>query len=479
VRIDDLLTIDVAAELRKLTGATLEGSWQVPAELVRRALLAGASRITVELGRPLVVRDDGEPLAPTRQRLLLTVLDERSSAVERHQALVDLEDDPGLLAVAAARPAAVRFEQGRSGGTTVVVGGARLDAAAARRWLQTCARFAPAEVTVDGAVVTRGFGEALLDSPLEAPLDGRLALTPGGETAHLWLLLGGVVTAHLTLPDAPAFEAAIEMSGSVKGRSPAALREAIQPHVAALTDQAVRLLLRAASHERDEERHRHVRLQLLAAARLGIRAGEIFAAPLYRTLEGPAARAGGRASLRDLQDGWPLPCLDPGDDPAGFLLPPGPVLVVDAEERGRLARLLGARFRPLTPRRMDRGFGARWRRALSRGAETAREVASRVRHPGSGRVVSEAALPADERRLLRALREAMPGTRLALTDGGGGRPRRVEGGLGIPRRHPDVARAAALVARDPSWAYPAALALLDGVEPPDEAAVEAWRARRG
>jgi hypothetical protein len=478
MRIDDLLTIDVAAELRKLTGATLEGAWQVPAELVRRALLAGARRITVELGRPLVVADDGEPVARARPRQLQTLLDERSSAADRHQALVDLEDDPGLLAVAAARPTAVRLEEGHSGGTKVVVEGARLDDDAARRWLQTCARFAPAEVRVDGTVVTRGFGDTLLESRLDAPLDGRLALIPGGEMAHLWLLRGGVVTAHLTLPDAPAFEAAIEMDRWVSSRSPAALREAIQPHLAALTDQAVRLLLRAASRERDEERHRHVRLQLLAAARHGVRADEIFAAPLYRTLEGTVARAGGRASLHDLAGGRPLPCLDPSDDPATFLLPPGPVLVVDAEERGRLARLLGARFRPLTPRRMDRGFGARWRRALSRGAEAAREVASRVRHPGSGRIVSEAALAADERRLLRALREARPGTRLAFTDGGG-RPRRVEGGLGLPRRHPDVTRAAALVARDPSWAYPAALALLDGGEPPDEAAVEAWRARRG
>jgi hypothetical protein len=477
VRADDLLTIDVAAELRKLTGATLEGPWQVPAELVRRALLAGARRVSVELGRRLVVRDDGEPLAPARQRQLQTLLDEQSPAAERHQALVDLEDDPGLLAVAAVRPAAVRFEGGRSGGTAVVVEGARLDDDAARRWLQTCARFAPVEVVVDGAVVARGFGDSIREAPLEAPLDGRLALVAGDEAARLWLLSGGVVTAHLTLPDAPAFEAAIEMRGWTARRSPAALREAVQPHLAALADQAVRLLLQAASGERHEERHRHIRLQLLAAARQGVRAEEILAAPLYRTLETPAARAGGRVSLRDLEGGRPLPCLDPSDDPASFLLPPGPVLVVDAEERGRLARLLGARFRPLTPRRMDRGLGARWRRALSRGAESAREAAARVRHPGSGRIVADAALAADERRLLRALREAVPGIRLTLTDGGG-RPRRVEGGLGIPRRNPDVVRAAALVARDPSWAYPAALALLDGGEPA-EAAVEAWRARRG
>jgi hypothetical protein len=478
VRADDLLTIDVAAELRKLTRATLQGPWQVPAELVRRALLAGARRITVELGRTLVVRDDGARLPEARRRQIEAVLDEGRPAAERHRALVDLEGDPGLLAVAAVRPTAVRLEEGVSGGTTVAVEGARLDDDDARRWLQTCARFAPAEVVVDGAPVSRGFGDPLLESRLEPPFQGRLALTVGEETAHLWLLLGGVVTAHLTLPDAPAFEATIEMDGWVSSRSPAALREAAQPHLAALTDQAARLLLQAAARERDEERHRHVRLQLLAAARRGIRAEEILALPIYRTLEGPAARAGGRASLHDLEGGRPLPCLDPRDDPAAFLLPSGPVLVVDAEERGRLTRLLGARFRPLTPRRMDRSLGARCRRALSRGAETARGVASRLRHPGSGRTLGEAALTADERRLLRALRGAVPGTRLTFTDGGG-RPRGVEGGFGVPRRSAEVARAAALVARDPSWAYPVALALLDGDEPPGESAVEAWRARRG
>ena len=47
MRIDELLTIDAESELRKLAEATLEGPWQAPAELVRRALAAGARRVDV------------------------------------------------------------------------------------------------------------------------------------------------------------------------------------------------------------------------------------------------------------------------------------------------------------------------------------------------------------------------------------------------------------------------------------------------
>jgi hypothetical protein len=478
VRADELLTIDIAAELRKLATATLEGPWQAPAELVRRALLAGARHVSVDLGDPLVVRDDGEPLSEDRCRQLETVLDARRPEAERHRALVALEEDPGLLAVAALRPRRVRFEEGLAGGTTVVVEGATLDASAARRWLQTCTRFSTAEVVVDGIPAPRGFGDPLLESALPPPLVGRLALTAGEESAHVWLLLGGVVTAHLTLPDAPAFEAAVEMDALVSSRTPAALREAVAPHLPALTDHAMGFLLEAAVRGRDEERRRHARLQLLAAARLKLRFDEIVRAPLYRALLGPDGREERLLCLLDLQGGKPRPCLDPRDDPAAFLLPPGPVLLIEAEERGRLSELLDIRFRPLAPRRLGRGLGARLRRAFLGWVERARDVASRLRHPGAGRPLPEAALSSVERSLLLALRAALPGARLYLTDGVG-RPRRVKSGWRVPRRSDDVARAARLVARDPSWAYPAALALLGGIEAPGAAAAEAWRRRLG
>ena len=478
MRADELLTIDVASELRKVAAATLEGPWQAPAELVRRALLAGARRVTVDLGPPLVVRDDGLRLPLQRRRQLEAVLDAQRPEAERHRALVALEEDPGLLAVAALRPRRLRFEDGREGGTTLVVEDVRFDAAAARRWLTACTRFAPAEIVVDGHPVPRGFGESLSVSPLDPPLSGLMALTVGEDAAHVWLLLGGLVTAHLTLPDTPAFEAAVEMDSLVSCRAPAALREAIAPHVADLTDQATSRLLEGAAREPDEERGRHARRQLLRAARLKLRLEEILRAPLYRALLGPDGREERQLSLLDLRGKRPLPCLEPSDDPKAFLLPQGPVLVIDAEERGRLAELIGARFRPLTPRLVGRGVGARLRRALLGSAEWARAVASRLRHPGAGRPLPEAALSSVERGLLHALRVARPDSRLHLTDGAG-RPRRVANAWRIPRRSPEVARAARLVARDPSWAYPVALSILDAGEPLAAVAVLAWRRRLG
>ena len=60
VDIGALLTIDVDAELRKLATAQLQGPWQIPAELVRRSMAAGASRVDVSFSRRRVrVEDDG------------------------------------------------------------------------------------------------------------------------------------------------------------------------------------------------------------------------------------------------------------------------------------------------------------------------------------------------------------------------------------------------------------------------------------
>ena len=47
IDVSGLLTIDVASELRKLSQAQLQGPWQLPAELVRRALRDGAGHIDV------------------------------------------------------------------------------------------------------------------------------------------------------------------------------------------------------------------------------------------------------------------------------------------------------------------------------------------------------------------------------------------------------------------------------------------------
>jgi hypothetical protein len=81
---------------------------------------------------------------------------------------------------------------------------------------------------------------------LRAPLRGRLAIPSEGETAHAWLLEHGIVTGHVAIPDAPCFEAALELGSDATDGSAARLREALQPHVLTVVDQAVALLVRMA-----------------------------------------------------------------------------------------------------------------------------------------------------------------------------------------------------------------------------------------
>lgn len=51
IDVSGLLTIDVASELRKLSLAQIQGPWQLPSELVRRALRDGATQVEVDLAR--------------------------------------------------------------------------------------------------------------------------------------------------------------------------------------------------------------------------------------------------------------------------------------------------------------------------------------------------------------------------------------------------------------------------------------------
>jgi hypothetical protein len=54
-----------------------------------------------------------------------------------------------------------------------------------------------------------------------------------------------------------------------------------------------------------------------------------------------------------------------------------------------------------------------------------------------------------------------------------------DGRLLLPRAHPTVEAAVQAVAHDPSWLYPALVALLGGRELPAEAVREAWQGARG
>ena len=64
IDIGGLLTIDVASELRKLSQAQLQGPWQIPAEIVRRALRFGAAvSDMMQLGRATEANERASDIA--------------------------------------------------------------------------------------------------------------------------------------------------------------------------------------------------------------------------------------------------------------------------------------------------------------------------------------------------------------------------------------------------------------------------------
>jgi hypothetical protein len=496
---EPLLSIDVDAELRKLSTAAL-GPSQLPADLVRSAVAAGASRVELVLERRgLEVRDDGLPIPVDELRALASLLDPEAAPADRHRALVALESRPGRLALAAA-DADLRLETGTPGrrhvlskergrrpalrslfeggsGTVVRLKGLTADEAAARRSVLSACRFAPIPVLEGGREIPRGFEGVLAEAPLLSPLPGRISLPRAGDGGSVLLLHDGVIASRLSVPDAPAFEAVVEMRPLVASRSGGALREAMAPHVPALLTQAVALALALGARlpELETDDGARVRAQLLVAARKRWRRSDVLRLPLFRAVTGPEGLDGRWLRLLDLGRDREVACLEPHQDPGGFLLPAGPVLIIDGEERGRLAQLLGLRFRTPEPRRMDAPLGVRGRRALATLAAEVVRLARRVRHPRLGAELPDRALGLGERALLKALRAGDPESRLVMTDGAG--PVRRIGVLcwALPRRNPAVAACARAVILDPHWAYPALYALLEDQARPAPLARALWR----
>jgi hypothetical protein len=503
VSAEPLLTIDVDAELRKVAQAAAEGPLHLPAELVRRAVAARATRVDLTIERrALTARDDGEPVPSEDLRLLALLVDPAASSTARHRALVALEPRPACLALAGL-DADLRVETGRPGGrfalskergrrpatiaqagrqatsgTVVTVRGLTLDPVLARKAVQAACRFSPIPVFVDGHEVARGFRDVVAEDALPSPLEGRVGLPRSGEAGSLLLLHDGVISSRSSVPDAPAFEAVVEMRALAASKSGGALREAIVPYLGAVVDAAVGLALRLGARlaELEPADQARVRALLLTAARKPGRRSEVFRLPLVRALVGREGEARW-LSLLDLAGDREVTYLEPGQDPASFLLPDRPVLVLDAEDRGRLAPLLALRFRAPGRRRVASPLSASLRRAEATTVTWVLRLARRLRHPRLGAEASERALTASERALLSGLRSCLPGHEVVMTDGAG--PVRALGPRrwAIPRRSPDVAACAKALARDPAWAYPAVLALVGGRAPMASAARAAWRSR--
>jgi hypothetical protein len=517
IDVASLLTIDVESELRKLTQAQLQGPWQLPAELVRRALRGGATRVDVELGRTgMQVRSLGDRVEFATLRELAALLDNKRSPRRRHRALSALEQAGALslLGLVGLDPSSVRIvspnanPEGETmglswerGGTItlqrfrppyplhveIAVRGTKLDRTRAREWLTGAARFAPADITIDGRPLARGanqgFGEVFSLAQLGAApgaaalgagsLRGTLALPREGELARLYLLQDGLVTTHMSLTDAPCFEAAIETRGLAEpGASAARLRDVITPMIPTIVSAAIEHMIAIANEGRLEktERARLTHLLLHSARRDRGHAKTIARLPLFRGLERDGRERwcdllALRQSVQEEGGERLLDALFPDQDALEFA-PEGRVYVLDESERALLGELLELGFRQ--PRRRVEARRSLMRLLREGPRLRGRELLAGLRP--RGRPLSDTELEPEERHLLVMLRGQMGGCEITMCTGSGPvRRLRAPDKLLLPREDDHVRAAVRAVGHDPAWVYPALLTLLDGHEFPERA----------
>ncbi len=506
--VHSLLQIDVAAELRKLAQAQLQGSWQVGAELVRRSIGAGAQRVEVETSRGrLVARDDGGMLSRQVLEDLAALLDERAEPDRRHLALTRLEQGGfvALLAIAGLELRSVRiqtavhegglllqissegtatlrrFEPPCSPGTEIELNGLRFDRAKTRSWIADVCRFAPVDVMLDGRALTPGLEHSMARAVLSEPLRGEVSIPPSGEVARVWLLMHGVVSTHVTVTSTPAFDAAVEMSGLVAPLATAAdLRESLERRLDLLLDQVAGILISLGGRlgELDPALRRRILQQLLRAAGR-LRTKQIAALPII-----PCHDAHGEMRLVSMVEmreqagrgDGSVPVLLPSQDPRDFAIAER-VFVLEEHERAMLAELLELRFVTPRPAARRRGLGSRVRERIGRWRRGLWSRAVGLIHPA--RPIEESGMRGPERAAVRELARALgpEGPRPVLCHGAGP-VREVRAELLMPRDNPQVQAALAGIARDPSWAYPAALALAAGERSPTRTARDQWLAAR-
>jgi len=365
--VDQLLTIDVESEIRKLAEAELGGSWQIPAELVRRSLRSGAQRVDVEVTRTLTrLADDGRPIDAETVRSLLTLLDAAQAPAARHRALLELEalGEVGLVALAGLSSAGVRIasdgvELLRRGapppgalarrGTVIELYGADLDVAEAKRWLQLAVRFAPARVLLGGAEIVRGASEAIVEVPLQRPLSGQLALLREADGARVWMLRWGVVATHTTLPGGLAVEAAIELGDrATKQVGAGELRAAFKGELEELEAQAIELAVATAGQLQllEPADRARVRMLLLGSAKLS-KLPEVRKVKMLPALYGPTQALEWTSVEQLLRHAAGKSALAVDSEAkAANAVTHQPIFVLAPSERARLSQLFGVSFAP-------------------------------------------------------------------------------------------------------------------------------------
>lgn len=533
-----LLRIDFDSGIEKLAGSQLQGSWQLPAELARLAIAAGASSVDFDLEpRHLSIFAPGARLDRRTIADFASLLDRRLEAADRHRAMVDLEERGAfvLSAIASSSLRSMRFTQGgddglklalTAGGELVVhlppsdaaeaipdirfsVEGLAMDASRAAEWLRRAGRFSPVSISIDGAPISHGFRKPLIQKRLELrskkvlppspALPTAVAISRLGSTPRLWLLRHGIIATHATVPGYPAFEAAVEMaaldpspvgddeptesSGDERAGHPTgeALREALGPYLESLIDASVRLMIRlgehASAHEGDfpEKFRARVARLLLRSALKRRRLSEVSGVRIFPLFDAHGKRMVsidlvGRLVRVEEGGACTLDAVSPKDDPERYILAGRRVLAISGGERALLGELLSVVFSqpPASARRSVRQWLIAW---------AARRL-PRLRTLGPP--VAESALSPAERGFLSRLTSAAAEGSLAGAEfraGGGKVQRDGEGRLLLPRDSDIVRACIRATESDPSWLYPAVVALSAGGELPGSEMRRQWFAR--
>jgi len=479
VRADDLFAIDVAAEVRTLCDAQIQGPWQVPAEIVRLANARGAARVEIDRIRGgFCFRCDGV-LADLEELTDLARVFDADAPRMRRQAAIARVESAGLSALlwatglqgarlglvartgggsnrleARGARVALRVDEVETGSpSTILTWRCRgLGSRRAIAWLRTALRFVPIPVEICGRPVERGFADGLYRMRIADPLPGELALTVSGDAPTLWLLEHGVLSARAVVPGFPAFSAAVEMSRQAPAGSNAdVLRAEANPHLESLIDEAVRMMLLLVDRlpSVDEMVRKRLTTLLLRSAVLGLRRDQILASPIVRVREGSRRRMESPSALaaRAAEQGGVVAAVEPGSgDESDF---EDLVIETTTEERSLLTELLDIRIESLD--------GGRRRLRFSRAlGDALRRVRQAVLGFFGPRALDRGRLTEDERRLLDFA--AAAGVELAFYDGAG-MARRNRSACLVGRDRPEVRAAAITLRSGEEWLYPALLAV--------------------
>ncbi len=491
-----LFDIDVAAEIRKIAGRRFRtaGDWAV--ELVRLMAAVRPANIEVDVSRGrLRVSHDGDGFDGIALKRLAAVFDPRRGDVERHEALVALEREPGLGLLAPfsverarviiegmvdGRPRGLEFRPGRpprsvpcdlTEGLAITVRGAGRRPVVERRLLREACRFSMRPIFIDGDRANRGIvlEDCLVQVDLQNPrIQAAVGLPLHSDLTRIWRLRHGILVEEVVRApvNGMVFHAVadektddLDATWNTLRRAARKLYETLSRRLPEMTadfrPRAVRLLLDRFVHTRE--------------------ASLLLGAPLFPRLGGKGPLD--LQSIRRAAGAERIFALAPEESSRGYDIEGHLVLRLGGHERRFLERELAM---PLAaPPRKARGIGLG--PGLSRVFRERFRALSRALTGAPGRPVPDGALDPAESRFVEALRDEIRSGAFSLSDDVGNpfhvgvrfadgqkrplvRVARADGRVEfrVAHGHPLVERCVEAADDDPSWVYAALVLLADG-----------------